>query len=244
MTNYWKIVNNVIKSSDILLEVLDARLIGESRNVEIEEKVKKAGKPLIYVINKCDLVAKEKLDAAKRELKPCAFISAKEHLGTSYLREEIMKRAPKGSFKVGVLGYPNTGKSSVINLLKGRNAAPTSPISGYTRGFQLIRVNRRMYLLDTPGVFPYMEKDEGKHAMIAAKTFSSLKDPEGAAMELIERFPKLIEEYYGVKHSDDPEEVLESIAFKLNKLKKGGLPENNAAARIVLKDWQEGKIKK
>ncbi|MBN1544192.1 50S ribosome-binding GTPase [Candidatus Woesearchaeota archaeon] len=244
MANYWQIVNNVIKSSDILLEVLDARLIEESRNIEIEEKVRKAGKPLIFIINKCDLVAKEKLDAAKRGLKPCAFISAKEHLGTSYLREEIMKRAPKGSFRVGVLGYPNTGKSSVINLLKGKTAAPTSPISGFTKSFQLIRVNRRMYLLDTPGVFPYREDDEGKHAMIAAKTFSSLKDPEGAAMELIERFPGLIEGHYGVRHSDDPEKVLRMIAIKLNKLKRGGIPETNSAARAVLQDWQKGKIKR
>ena len=57
-------------------------------------------------------------------------------------------------FKVGVLGYPNTGKSSIINALKGRASAPTSPVSGYTKGMQWIRASKRMYLLDPPGVFP------------------------------------------------------------------------------------------
>ena len=101
-----------------------------------------------------------------------------------------------------------------------------------------------MYLLDTPGVFPYREKDEGKHVMIAAKTFSNLKDPEDSCLQLIEQFPGQVEKYYGVKHNKDPEVILESIAFRLKKLRKGGLPDTNAAARIVLRDWQQGKIRK
>lgn len=244
MARYWNIVNNVIKESDILLEIIDARMVEESRNREIEDKVKNAKKTLIYVLNKCDLVEKSKLELYKRALRPCVFVSAKEHLGTGLLRTEILKHAPKDRFKVGVLGYPNTGKSSIINALKGRGGAPTSPISGYTRGIQLIRVSKRMYLIDTPGVFPYKEKDEAKHAKIAARTFADLKDPEGACMDLIEEFPAQIERYYRVKHSDDPEKLLEHIALKLNRLKKGGLPDTHAAARIVLRDWQEGKIRR
>ncbi|MBW2971629.1 50S ribosome-binding GTPase [Candidatus Woesearchaeota archaeon] len=244
MANYWRIVNDVIKEADILLEVIDARLIDESRNMEIEDKVAKAGKALVFVINKCDLVEKSKLEKVKRSLRPCVFMSATKRLGTSFLRTEIMKRAPKDRFKVGVLGYPNTGKSSVINALKGKAAASTAPISGHTKGIQLIRVSKRMYLVDTPGVFPYMEKDEAKHAMIAARTFANIKDPEAAVLELIETFPKQVEGYYRVKHDDDPEEVLGRVAAKLKKLRKGGVPDLNAAARIVLQDWQKGKIRK
>ncbi len=242
MGNFWRIVNNVIKEADILLEVLDARAIDESRNSEIENKVSKAGKKLIYVINKCDLVEKSFLEKSKRKLKPCVFMSATKHLGTTFLRKEIMKNAPKGKFKVGVLGYPNTGKSSLANALKGSAAASTAPISGHTTGIQLIRVSQRMYLVDTPGVFPYKEKDELKHAIISAKTFTNLKDPEGAVLNIIESFPDKIETYYDVKHSDDPEEVLEQIALKLQKLKKGGVPDLNTTSRIILRTWQEGKI--
>ncbi|MFC1741799.1 GTPase [Nanoarchaeota archaeon] len=243
MPNFWVVVNKVIREADILLEVLDSRMIDETRNQEIEDKVKHSGKPLIYVINKCDLVEKSKLDKVKKELRPCVFMSATEHLGTTLLRKAILKLAPKDKFKVGVLGYPNTGKSSIINALKGRSAAPTAPISGYTKGLQLIRVSKRMYLVDTPGVFPYKEKDEKKHALIAAKTFTNLKDPESSVLGLIESMPDILERFYKVKHNKDPQDTLEAIAIKLNKLRKGGLPDSNAAARIILRDWQTGKIK-
>lgn len=239
--NFWKLVNDIIRDSDILLEVIDARMIDESRNKEIEDKVKTAGKTLIYVVNKCDLVDKSSLDKIKRHLRPCAFMSARERLGISYLRDEIMKKAPKGRFRVGVLGYPNTGKSSVINALKGKSSAPTAPISGYTKSIQLIRVTNRMYLLDSPGVFPYHEKDEAKHVMIAAKTFTNLKDPENSVLGLIEAVPA-IEQYYRAKHHKDPQETLEEIAVNIRKLKKGGVPDTNTASRIILRDWQEGKI--
>jgi len=243
MSNYWRLVNKVIDHASILLEVLDARSVDETRNKEIENKVRKSGKTLIYVINKCDLVNKDLSETLPKDLKPCVFVSAKERLGTKLLRQEIMKNAPKDKFSVGVLGYPNTGKSSIINALKGRSSAPTSPVSGYTKGIQLIKITQRMYLLDTPGVFPYNEKDEAKHALTAAKTFTNLKDPEGSAMELIERFP-IVAKHYGVEPTDDPQETLEKIAFKLKRLKKGGLADTFSASRMILKDWQDGRVNK
>jgi ribosome biogenesis GTPase A len=244
MANYWRLVNRVIRGADILLEVLDARMIEESRNIEIEDKVKKSGKQLIYVINKCDLADKKELEQIKKTLRPSVFVSAKEHLGTSYLRAEILKNAPAGEFVVGVLGYPNTGKSSLINVLLGRSVAKTSPVSGYTHGLQTVRISQRMLVIDTPGVLPYKEQDEAKHAMIAAKTAGNLKDPEESAMKIIERFPEIIEKYYGIKHGDDSEETLGRIAIKMKRLRKGGLPDTNSAARMMLKDWQEGKMAK
>ena len=243
MSNYWKLVNDVIDEADLLLEILDARMVNESRNPEIEKKVAESGKVLIYVINKCDLMEKEDMEKWKRKLKPCAFMSATKKLGTSYLRDEIMKKAPKGKFKVGVLGYPNTGKSSVINALKGRASAPTAPISGYTKSIRLVGITQRMYLIDTPGVFPYKEKDDAKHAMLSARTFGDLKDPEGAAEEIIEKFPDKLAAYFDIKKDDDPEVMLIHIAVKLRKLKKKAEPDLYSAARTLLRDWQNGKIK-
>ncbi|MBU1704543.1 MAG: 50S ribosome-binding GTPase [Nanoarchaeota archaeon] len=249
MAVFWKLVNNVIRDADILLEVLDSRLVDESRNLEIEEKVRRLEKTLIFVINKCDLVDKAELEKYKRILRPCIFMSAKEHLGTSFLRKEIMKNAPKGKdkFTVGVLGYPNTGKSSVINALKGRTSAPIAPISGYTKGLQRVKISARMYLIDTPGVLPCTEKggmNETKHAMIAAKTFGNLKDPEGAAIGIIREYAELIGRHYGVGVHEDALDTLEAIALKKKKLAKGGIPDTYAAARVVLQDWQKGKIGK
>ena len=63
--NFWKIVNDVIQDSDVLLLLLDARLVKETRNKEIEEKVKKAGKTLIFVVTKSDLANKDDVEKYK-----------------------------------------------------------------------------------------------------------------------------------------------------------------------------------
>ena len=243
--NFWKIVRDVIEDSDVLLLIMDSRMVEESRNHEIETKVAASHKPLIYVINKADLVDKKSLEKWQRILKPCVFVSATMHLGGSYLREAIMKKAPStGQFNVGVLGYPNTGKSSIINMLKGKGSAKTSSKSGYTTGVQKVRINKRMSVLDTPGVFPYREKDEAKHMLMSARTFGDVKDPEATCIKFLETYSDQAEEFYGVKHDKDPEVVLERIAVKLKKMKKGGEPDINSTARMIIRAWQTGKIKR
>lgn len=243
--NFWKLVNKVIGEADIIILLLDARLIKETRNPEIELKVRRANKPLIYVITKSDLVKKETLE--KRHLRPSVFISAKDHSGITILRNRILiegKRAYKNKkdFKVGVLGYPNVGKSSLINAMKGKRAAPTSSVSGFTKGIQKVRADNRLMFLDTPGVIPYMEKDNTKHAFIGTIDFNRVKDPDMVVMELMEKYPGEIESHYGVE-SDDIEVAIELISKKHNMLRKGGVADVDRAARMILKDWQTGKIK-
>jgi len=82
MRTFWNMVNNVISDADILLIVLDSRMAQETRNFEIEKKVAASGKPLVYVLNKCDLVDKYILEQYKRVIPNSVFISAKFHLGT------------------------------------------------------------------------------------------------------------------------------------------------------------------
>ncbi|MBI4738482.1 50S ribosome-binding GTPase [Candidatus Woesearchaeota archaeon] len=248
MTNFWELVNKVIEEADIILEVLDARMIDETRNKEIEDKVLQAGKILVFVINKCDLADKNELERQKKLLRNSVFISATQRLGLSYLREKIGRFTPKKlppnkKIKIGVLGYPNTGKSTVINALKGHTAAKTSSASGFTKGIQLVRLNQRMYLIDSPGVIPYKEHDEFKHVLIGAKTQEHVKDPELAAMELIGKLGGVVEDYYGITRGHDEETALEDIARKMHKLRKGNEPDTHAAARLILRAWQSGKIK-
>mgnify|MGYP002725692794 CR=1 FL=1 len=239
MPSFWKHVNKVLKESELVIEVLDARMIKETRNFEIEKKVEKLGKKMLYVVNKCDLVKKEELDRIK--LRPSVFISSTEHLGTTILKKKILEISKGKAVTVGILGYPNVGKSSLINALAGRGKARTSAESGYTKGFQKIRVDKRIMLLDTPGVFPRREKDIIKHGKTGAISYAKLKDPETVVLGLIESEKKRILEYYDVK-GDDPEEILEKIALKLRKLRKKGLADLEATARAILKEWQKGKI--
>ncbi|MDP2749776.1 MAG: GTPase [Nanoarchaeota archaeon] len=248
MTEFWKIVNKVIRDSDVILLVLDSRLVKETRHPEIEEKVRKTGKPLIYVLNKCDLVKKEEIEKLKNPLKPAVFISAKDHLGTTKLRECILIEAKRAKIEfktitVGVLGYPNVGKSSIINAMKGKHSASTSSMSGHTKSLMKIRGDNRIMFLDTPGVLPYREKDAVKHAFIGTVDFVNEKDPDIMAMKLMAKYPGLIEHHYQVEPNTDREEVLEQIAIKKMILKKGKEPDLARTGRMILQEWQKGKIR-
>ncbi len=250
MANFWNIVNNVIKESDVLLEILDSRVPELTRNIEVEDKVKRAGKRLILVLNKTDLIGQEVAEKKKKELAkeyPVVFVSTKEHHGTKLLREAILSRTDKNEVIVGVLGYPNTGKSSVINVLKGRKAASTSSHAGHTRSLQKIRVTNRILMLDTPGVVPFLEKDETKHVLVGSIMFSECENPELAAYEIIKYCNginrKIIPSFYSIDETEDMELLLEKIAQKRNILAKGGVLDTERAARLVIQNWQSGKIK-
>jgi len=242
MPSFWKHVNKVLQEAEIIIEVLDARLIEETRNKEIEGKIRKSGKKILYVITKCDLINVNQLKKKITHLKPAVFISATEHLGTTILKKKILEMSRGDKVIVGVVGYPNIGKSALINALSGRGSARTSSESGYTKGLQKIRVDNKILLLDTPGVFPDKEKDLVKHGKIGAVDYSKIKDPELIVLKLIEDEKTLIQKHYNLKE-EDAEEILEAIAVKFNKLKKGGASDLEVAARFLLKQWQTGMIK-
>jgi len=244
MANFWKHVNKIIKEADIVIEVLDARMVDKSRNVEIEEKVDRAGKKLLFVINKADLVGEENLGRWKRILKPCIFISSAEKKGTTILKKKILEMSRGKEVTVGILGYPNVGKSSMINALSGRGSARTSSWSGFTKRVQKIKVDSKIMLLDSPGVFPYKEKDPYKHSLTGAIDFSQLKDPETVAEKFIIDHKEMVKKFYKLDDAlDDAEEILEALAFHMKFLLKGKRADIERTARALMKDWQSGKLK-
>lgn len=242
--NFWTIVNRVIRESDIIIEVLDARFPELSRNEEIEKKVLKSGKKILFVVNKADLINIKRSEQIKKKLSktaPTIFISAKKHYGTSFLREAIMRLSKGEKTIVGILGYPNTGKSSLINSLRGRQAAKTSSMSGFTKSQQKIRVSNKIMFFDTPGVYSYQEKDEETLFVFGAIDYTKVKDPESTAYKLIEMFKERIKKHYGLTKTDT-EELIDELAIRKNKFKKGNEPDTHSAAKELLQDWQKGKI--
>ena len=242
MSRFGWVVHKVIEKSDIVLEILDARFIDETKNREIEYKVKNRNKILIQVINKCDYVDKSHLDEIKGELENCVFISATKRFGITLLRQKIRALAKKKKIKkpiVGVVGYPNVGKSSIINVLKGKGSAKTSPEAGFTKGAQYLKIGKDFLMIDTPGVIARGKNNEEELVLIGAKNPYAMKDPDLAVIKLLKDNPGLIEKRYGVEIKEDKEETIEDIALKLNLKKKGNLPDVDRVSRKILQDWVE-----
>ena len=245
---YPDMIKRIIRESDIVLEILDARFIAETRNYEIENSARKSGKVLVFVMNKSDLVKKR-----KTRVTPSVFVSCRTGKGIKKLRDLIKKEA--GRIKkeekvvVGVIGYPNTGKSSLINMLVGKSSAGIGAEAGFTKGVQKLRLDKDIILLDTPGVIPEKEysnteKDRmAKSAIFGGRSYSQIKDPEMTIAKIIEEYPESLEKHYNLGAKNNAETILEELGKKWNCLRKKGEVDLDKTARRILKDWQEGKIK-
>ncbi len=253
---YPDVMKEVIRISDIVLEILDARYITETRNKEIEEDIKKQGKKIIFILNKADLVNKTELEKSlPKDLKPYVFVSTKTKRGSRDLRDKIKiesKRIDLGEKKrvhVGVIGYPNAGKSSVINLITRRGVTGTSRQAGYTKGMQKVRMSEGILILDTPGVIPESKYSTdakmsfSEDAKVGARSYNDIKDPEDIIHYLMKDHSKEIEKYYKIEAKGDSEILIEKLGKEKNFLKKGGKIDIDRTSRIILRDWQEGNIR-
>ncbi len=238
MSRFGWAAHKVIDESAIILEVLDARFINETINKGVEFQAR--DKLLIRVINKSDYLDVKQFDAIKRRLKNCVFVSAKKRTGISLLKRMIRALAKKegiDSIVVGVVGYPNVGKSTLINALKLKGAAKTSPDAGCTKGMQHITVSKDIVMIDTPGVIAKEITNEEDLVLIGAKNPYAIEDPDLAVMKLLGKRPGVIEKRYGVNVMEDKEETIKAIAMKMNFKKKGNLPDVDRVSRKILHDW-------
>ena len=244
---------DLIKESDIVLEILDARFPEKTRNHQVERTILGKGKALVLVINKADLVSKEKIALEKKNLikdvkMRVVFVSAKEKNGIRLLKREISMASPKGKQEVtvGMLGYPNSGKSTLINSLsgKGKGKVRTSSKAGFTRGLQRIKIAEGLYLLDAPGIIPYDERDEFELFILGAKNANQLKEMETVAMKLVAEFGvEEIARKFGIENFDgDEEDLMEDIALKRKWLMSGGKGNVQKAAREILEMYQRNEL--
>ena len=150
------------------------------------------------------------------------------------------------NIKVGVLGYPNTGKSSVINSLVRRNKSPVSSREGTTHGPQWVAMKDNILIIDSPGVIPIGKNDEMRLSLIGSKNPEKIKNLELVAYKIIDLLPNKnrILEYYEIKEKvEDNEEIIRLIGVKKGFIKKHGEIEENRVAIQIIRDWQRGNLR-
>ncbi|XP_061453785.1 nucleolar GTP-binding protein 2 [Rhineura floridana] len=250
----WGELYKVIDSSDVVVQVLDARdpLGTRSPHVEAYLKKEKSWKHLIFVLNKCDLVptwaTKCWVAVLSQEYPTLAFhASLTNPFGKGafiqLLRQFGKLHVDKKQISVGFIGYPNVGKSSVINTLRSKKVCSVAPIAGETKVWQYITLMRRIFLIDCPGVVYPSGDTETDIVLKGVVQVEKIKCPEDHIAAVLERAkPEYISKTYKIDFWQNAEDFLEKLAFQTGKLLKGGEPDMCTVSKMVLNDWQRGRI--
>jgi nuclear GTP-binding protein len=163
------------------------------------------------------------------------------------LRQFSTLHSNRKQISVGFIGYPNTGKSSIINTLRKKRVCTVAPIPGETKVWQYITLMKRIYLIDCPGVVPPSQSDTAEDILLRGVVrVENVEHPAQYIDAVLKRTQtKHIERTYEIKEADyagDPVEFLSILARKGGRLLKGGEPDVDSVAKMVLNDFLRGKI--
>lgn len=250
----WGELYKVIDSSDVVVQVLDARDPQGTRCYHLEKHLKEhcKHKHMVFLLNKCDLVpawvTKGWLRVLSKEYPTLAFhASVNKSFGKgsllSVLRQFARLKSDKQAISVGFVGYPNVGKSSVINTLRTKNVCKVAPIPGETKVWQYITLTKRIFLIDCPGVVYQNSDSETDIVLKGVVRVSNLQDAAEHIGEVLKRVKKEhLKRAYKITEWNDENDFLVQLCKLSGKLLKGGEPDLMTAAKMVLHDWQRGRI--
>lgn len=160
------------------------------------------------------------------------------------LKNYCRNKDVKTMIRVGVVGFPNTGKSSIINSLKRSKACYVGATPGITRQMQEVILDKQIRLLDSPGVVMATATSDTAMVLkncVRLEAVEDITEPVEAILKRCNKQQMMLR--YCIPNYDTPAEFLSVLAQRLGKFKKGGTPDINKAARTVLRDWNNGKIR-
>ena len=264
MAKTRRLIKECLPSVDAVTEILDARMPISSSNPELNELI--GNKPLIVLLNKCD-VADE--NATRRWLNYfnekgiyALAVDCKSGNGLNkyapllrgVLKDKIASNEAKGMIgkplRIMVVGIPNTGKSSFINRMAGRNRAKVADKAGVTRHNQWFVIENGIELLDTPGVlWPKFDDPKiGDRLAFIGSVKDEVFDSETLAVRLLEvlsrDYPDRLSERYKIDDFSELEayEILELIGRKRGMMMRGGEIDTLRASIMLLDEYRAGKL--
>ncbi|MDE7306629.1 MAG: ribosome biogenesis GTPase YlqF [Clostridia bacterium] len=254
MTKAMRMMEQSVPLADGVIYVLDARCPAASFNKKLLSLT--GNKPVLYVLNKGDL-ADGKADAFLKKFGNAVRINAVNSSSrktilsaidklTAEKRERANAKGYSKIFRFMVVGVPNTGKSTVINLLAGSKRTVTGDKAGVTRGKQWIRLDG-FELLDTPGTMPpaFENQKLALHLAFVGSINDDILDLDDIALALLEelykKYPARLEERYGIT-GGTPLEMLEKVCARRGLILRGGEYDYERGERAVIDDFRKGRL--
>ncbi|HUU70993.1 MAG TPA: ribosome biogenesis GTPase YlqF [Burkholderiales bacterium] len=248
-----------MKTVDVVIEVIDARLPEASSNPLIRDLRAHRQRPCLKVLNKADLadpdVTKQWLDFYNRqEGVTAAALSCKKPADVARIPKLCQQVAPhrNDNFKplrMMIMGIPNVGKSTLMNALLKRRVAAVGDEPAITKTEQRLDLGSRMSITDTPGLMWPKIRYAGDGMMLAASHAIGVNAlvPEEVAMFLadilLDRYPDLLNARYRIDVAEmDAVAVIEAIASRRGAQVKGGGLNLEKASIILLTDYRSGKL--
>lgn len=244
---------------DVVIELLDARIPASSANPMIRELRLERDRPCLKILNKADLadpaVTRAWLDFYHRQPGVKA-VALSCHLPGQAAQVPSLcqplaphRGTPAKPLRMMILGIPNVGKSTLMNMLLKRRIAKVGNEPAVTQALQRHPLNNRMILIDSPGLL-WPKIEEPAAGLLLAAVYAvgpnAVTDEEVAeflAPLLAARDPALLSKRYGFDpEGRDGSAMLEAIAKKRGCLGKGGEPDRERAARILLTEYRNGTL--
>lgn len=255
-------IKEKLAMADIIVEVRDARLPYHSGNPALSEIIGQKSKIILF--NKVNLANNNAVLKAQEYFRqinqPVLFINAFEKASAKKILQEVKqvvfekKKVSNPSLtlnqvkaKMMIVGLPNTGKSTLINLIAGRNATKVANKPGQTQTQQIIKVSDDIELIDTPGVMmPSISNNE--HGLWLAlihaipEDIVSVEDQAGYLINYFIKHPtkEFITRYKLTQPMEDIESIILQVAKIRGCIQAKGHIDYHRAHSLIVQDFREG----